>query len=138
MRHALAAEDVVLIHGPPGTGKTTTVTALIRTAVAHGSRVLACAPSNLAVDNMAEQLAADGISLVRLGHPVRILPELQAYTLDALVQEQDDYQLAKKLRKEAFGLRGQADRFRRARPEPGEKKSLRDMANDRARRSTTA
>lgn len=131
VRHALAAEEIAIIHGPPGTGKTTTVTALIRTAVAHGSRVLACAPSNLAVDNMAEQLAADGISLVRLGHPVRILPELQAYTLDALVQGQDDYQLAKKLRKEAFGLHGQANKFRRARPEPGEKRSLRGMANDR-------
>ncbi|MBE2222032.1 MAG: AAA family ATPase, partial [Anaerolineae bacterium] len=131
VRHALAAEDIAIIHGPPGTGKTTTVAALIRTAVAHGSHVLACAPSNLAVDNLAEQLAADGISLVRLGHPVRILPELQAYTLDALVQEQDDYQLAKKLRKEAFGLHGQADKFRRVKPEPGEKKSLRDMAADR-------
>lgn len=131
VRHALAAEEIAIIHGPPGTGKTTTVTALIRTAVAHGSRVLACAPSNLAVDNMAEQLAAAGIPLVRLGHPVRILPELQAYTLDALVQEQDDYQLAKKLRKEAFALRGQADKFRRARPAPGERNALRSMANDR-------
>ena len=131
VRHALAAEEIAVIHGPPGTGKTTTVTALIRTAVAHGSRVLACAPSNLAVDNMAEQLAAHGISLVRLGHPVRILPELQAYTLDARVQLQDDYHLAKRLRKEAFAMREQASKFRRAQPEPGEKKSLREMANDR-------
>jgi ATP-dependent RNA/DNA helicase IGHMBP2 len=130
VRHALAAEDIAIIHGPPGTGKTTTVTALIRTAVSQGSRVLACAPSNLAVDNMAEQLAANGMSLVRLGHPARILPELQAYTLDALVQRQPDYQVALKLRKEAYGLRDQAGKFRRAKPAPGEKQSLREEAND--------
>ena len=130
VRHALAAEEVAIIHGPPGTGKTTTVTALIRTAVTHGSRVLACAPSNLAVDNMTQHLAVAGIALVRLGHPVRILPELQAYTLDALVQQQADYQLALKLRKEAFGLRDQAGKFRRAQPAPGEKKSLREEAKE--------
>ena len=130
VRRALAAEDIAIIHGPPGTGKTTTVTALIATAVAQNKRVLACAPSNLAVDNMAEQLVEAGVPLVRLGHPVRILPQLQAYTLDALIQQQDDYRLALKLRKEAFGLRGQASKFRRAKPARGEKKALRDEAKD--------
>ncbi|MCP4426885.1 MAG: AAA family ATPase, partial [Chloroflexi bacterium] len=128
VRHALAAEDIAIIHGPPGTGKTTTVAALIRTAVASGDRVLACAPSNLAVDNLAEQLAAAGVPLARLGHPARILPELQAHTLDALVQRQESYRQAKKLRKQAFGLRDQAGKFRRARPAPGEKKAMRDEA----------
>ena len=128
VRHALIAEDIAIIHGPPGTGKTTTVTALIRTAVAQGNHVLACAPSNLAVDNMAEQLVAAGVSLVRLGHPVRILPELQAYTLDALVQQQDDYQVAVKLRKEAFGLRDQAGKYRRVKPAQSERNALRDEA----------
>ncbi len=128
VRHALAAEDVAIIHGPPGTGKTTTVAALIRTAVARGDRVLACAPSNLAVDNLAEQLAAAGVALVRLGHPARILPELQAHTLDALVERQESYRQAKKMRKQAFGLRDQAGKFRRARPAPGEKQALRAEA----------
>ncbi len=128
VRHALAAEDVAIIHGPPGTGKTTTVAALICTAVAHGERILACAPSNLAVDNLAEQLAAAGVPLARLGHPARILPELQSHTLDALVEQQESYRLAKKLRKDAFGLRNQAGKFRRARPAPGEKQALRAEA----------
>lgn len=123
--HALAAEDVAIIHGPPGTGKTTTVVALICTAVAAGYRVLACAPSNLAVDNMAERLAAAGVKLVRLGHPVRVLPEVQAHTLDALVEEHADYRQAKKVRKEAFALRSQASKFRRARPEKGAKGAMR-------------
>jgi len=128
VRHALAAEDIAIIHGPPGTGKTTTVTALIETAVSQKQRVLACAPSNLAVDNMAEQLVAAGVSLIRLGHPARVLPALQAHTLDARVQEQNDYRLAVSLRKEAYGLFGQANKFRRAKPAPGEKRGLRDEA----------
>lgn len=53
----LASEDLVLIHGPPGTGKTSTLVELIAQLVARGNRVLACAPSNVAVDNLAERLA---------------------------------------------------------------------------------
>ena len=130
VRHALAAEDVAIIHGPPGTGKTTTVVAMICTAVAAGYRVLACAPSNLAVDNMAEKLAEAGINLVRLGHPVRILPQVQAHTLDALVGEHEDYRQAKKVRKAAFALRNQVSKFRRARPERGAKQAMRQESGE--------
>ncbi len=130
VRHGLSAEDVAIIHGPPGTGKTTTVVALIVAAVANGARVLANAPSNLAVDNMVERLVAAGVGLVRLGHPARVLPGLQEYTLDALVEQHQDYKRAKKLRKEAFGLRERAGKYRRARPAPGEKQALRREAKE--------
>ena len=70
---ALAAADVAIIHGPPGTGKTTTVVELIRQAIARGEKVLACAPSNLAVDNLLERLVRAGERAVRLGHPARVL-----------------------------------------------------------------
>ena len=130
VKHALSASDVAIIHGPPGTGKTTTVTALIRAAVAQKESILACAPSNLAVDNIAERLLAHGINIVRIGHPIRILESLHAVTLDALAEKNGDYQLAKKLRREAGGLQTDANRWKRAKPEKGEKASMRREARE--------
>jgi hypothetical protein len=125
IRFALSAGDVALIHGPPGTGKTTAVVELIRRAIRRGDKVLACAPSNLAVDNLFERLWAGGERVVRLGHPARVLPELRARTLDLLVDEHPDVRLARKLVKEAMGLFRRADRFTRAKPEPGARRETR-------------
>jgi len=66
-----------MIHGPPGTGKTTTVVEYIIQTIKHQkSKVLACAPSNIAVDNIIERLhqKQPGIRIVRIGHPARLLP----------------------------------------------------------------
>ena len=128
VRLTLAAQDVALIHGPPGTGKTTTLAVAVRAAVRRGERVLACAPSNLGVDNLCEKLLAAGESVVRIGHPARVLPSLQAITLDALVEQHADYRLAQKMRREALGLRQEAGKWRRARPERGAKQALRAEA----------
>ncbi len=130
VKHALSASDAAVIHGPPGTGKTTTVTALITAAVAQREKVLACAPSNLAVDNIAERLLANKINIVRIGHPIKILESLHAVTLDALVEKNGDYQLAKKLRRDANGLQADAGRWKRAKPEKGEKAAMRREARE--------
>ncbi len=130
VKHALSASDAAIIHGPPGTGKTTTVTALITAAVVQKEKVLACAPSNLAVDNIAERLLANGLNIVRIGHPIRILESLHAVTLDALVEKNGDYQLAKKLRRDATGLQADAGRWKRAKPEKGEKAAMRREARE--------
>lgn len=130
VRFALAARDVALIHGPPGTGKTTTVVELIRRAIGRGDKVLACAPSNLAVDNIFERLLAKGERAVRLGHPARVTEDLRAHTLDLLVQEHPDVKLARKLVKEAMGLFRKAGRFSRSRPAPGERQESRQEAKN--------
>lgn len=90
VRSALAAQDIALIHGPPGTGKTTVLAEIIRQAVAQGKSVLATAPSNIAVDNMLEKLLDAGLNVVRLGHPARILENLRHATLLAQLDEHPD------------------------------------------------
>jgi hypothetical protein len=122
---ALAAPDLAILHGPPGTGKTTAVAELIRLAVARGEKVLACAPSNLGVDNLLERLLAAGLDVVRLGHPARVLPGLLDSTLDAQAAAHPDARLARKLAKEARDLFRRAGKWTRSKPAPGEKQALR-------------
>ncbi|MCF7974775.1 MAG: AAA family ATPase [Phycisphaerae bacterium] len=130
VRFALAARDVALLHGPPGTGKTTAVIELIRRAVRRGDKVLACAPSNLAVDNIFERLLDAGERVVRLGHPARVTADLRAHTLDLLVEAHPDVKLARKLVKEAMGKFRQAGRYTRAKPVPGSRQEIRQEAKD--------
>ena len=126
--HALSAEHLAIIHGPPGTGKTTTVVELIRQSVRRGERVLACAASNLAVDNLFERLLAAGEKVIRIGHPARVLPQLREQTLDLLVESHPDLKLAREWTKEAWVLRRQASKFTRSAPEPGTRRDARQEA----------
>lgn len=123
---ALRAEDVAMIHGPPGTGKTTTVAEYIKQEVMRGRRVLACAPSNVAVDNLLERLHApssggsgggagysgkggkgSGSSgaggaprCVRLGHPARLSEVALAHSLEAQVAADERTAVVADVRKE--------------------------------------
>ncbi|MBI5209752.1 MAG: AAA family ATPase [Elusimicrobia bacterium] len=87
----LRAEDVALVHGPPGTGKTTVLVELIRQSAARGMRVLATAPSNVAVDNILEKLLGSGLRCVRMGHPARTLEALREANLAFLVEGDPAY-----------------------------------------------
>ena len=125
---ALSAKDVAVLHGPPGTGKTTTVVEVVRQAIRQGGRVLVCAPSNLGVDNVLERLIVAGENAVRLGHPARVLPALRERTLDLLVEAHPDSRQSRKFVKEAHALFRQSSRWTRAKPLPGERQQLRQEA----------
>ncbi len=125
---ALSADDVAIIHGPPGTGKTTSVVAFICEAVSRGENVIACAPSNTAVDNLLERLVDRGQRVVRIGHPARVKDKLRSHTLDALVETHDNMRLVKEILREVEDLYRQADRYTRAKPAPGAKQGMRREA----------
>ncbi len=109
------ADDLALVHGPPGTGKTTVLVEVIRRAVARGERVLASAPSNLAVDNLLERLLAAGVDGVRVGHPARVLPALLDHTLTARAEAHENARIARDLMDQAFALRRSAGKRRQKR-----------------------
>lgn len=102
---ALRSEDVALVHGPPGTGKTRTLVEIVRHAVARGERVLATAASNGAVDNLGLRLHLQGVQVVRLGHPARVAARLETVTLEALTAHTEAAQLARRWNAEATALR---------------------------------
>jgi ATP-dependent RNA/DNA helicase IGHMBP2 len=103
---ALSTVDVALIHGPPGTGKTTAVAELIKRFVERDERVLVCAPSNIAVDNLAEKLApALGKRMVRIGHPARVLQNIVGLTLDSRVSHSEEADIIRDMRRDIAQLR---------------------------------
>lgn len=111
---ALASQDIGLVLGPPGTGKTRTLVEVIRQLVRRGDRVLATAASNAAVDNLGERLAASGTDVVRLGHPARVSPALEARRLDVLLRRSEEAAVARRWLDQAGEIRRRAE-ARRAR-----------------------
>lgn len=81
VKMALETEDVLLIHGPPGTGKTRVLTEIIRQAFRQGQTVLVSAPSNAACDHLVECLVKKKVSVTRLGHPARVTENVREHTL---------------------------------------------------------
>jgi ATP-dependent RNA/DNA helicase IGHMBP2 len=109
---ALSAEDFFLVHGPPGTGKSTVLAEIAEVTVGEGKRLLCTAASNAAVDHLLELCLARGLRALRVGHPARVLPHLQEHTLDVVVEDHPDRKLSRELFDEAFDLLGYARRQR--------------------------
>lgn len=104
LRLALAAKDLALVHGPPGTGKTTVLAELIVRSVRRGEKVLVSAASNTAVDNLLERLVEAGVEVVRLGHVARVSEALLPWTLDEKIQTHTSQGIAKDLLDRAHQL----------------------------------
>jgi ATP-dependent RNA/DNA helicase IGHMBP2 len=110
---AMQAQDIAIIHGPPGTGKTTTIVEIVKTLVEKGERVLVCASSNAAVDVLTERLADRGLPVVRLGNPSKITEQNLQYCLDRQVVNHSQYGLIKELKKRAEEFFRMANKYKR-------------------------
>jgi len=101
----LTAEDVALIHGPPGTGKTTTMVAAIKLTLEKEKQVLVTAPSNAAVDMLTDRLVHEGINVLRIGNPLRMADKVVESSLESKIEKHTDYHFLKRLREEANNFR---------------------------------
>ncbi|XP_044468454.1 DNA-binding protein SMUBP-2 isoform X2 [Mangifera indica] len=135
---ALSSKNVFLLHGPPGTGKTTTVVEIILQEVKRGSKILACAASNIAVDNIVERLVPHRVKLVRLGHPARLLPQVLESALDAQVLRGDNSALANDIRKEMKTLSGKLLKAKDKNSRREIQKELRTLSKEERKRQQLA
>ncbi len=113
VRHVITAQDAAIIHGPPGTGKTTTLVQAILETIRRERRVLVCAPSNTAVDLLTEKLAERCVKVIRMGNPSRVSDLLLAHTMDARVMAHPSYSSMRALRQTADQYRDQANELSR-------------------------
>lgn len=135
---ALGSNNVMLLHGPPGTGKTTAVVELILQEVKRSSKILACAASNIAVDNLVERLACHRVKLVRMGHPARLLPQVLDSSLDAQVMRADNSSLANDVRKEMKVLNSKLLKAKDRRTRGDIRRELRSLGKEERQRQQQA
>ncbi len=101
----LRAKDVAIVHGPPGTGKTTTLVEAIRETLMRESQVLVCAQSNMAVDWISEKLVDRGINVLRIGNPTRVNDKMLSFTYERRFENHPDYPQLWAIRKAIRDLR---------------------------------
>jgi superfamily I DNA and/or RNA helicase len=109
----LNSPDVSFIHGPPGTGKTTTLVEAIRFTVKEERQVLVCAPSNAAIDLLVDKLSQQGLKVLRIGHPARVTEQSLSKTMDAQIAEHPHFSELRTLRRKMERLRHQAGQYKR-------------------------
>ena len=110
VNEVLRAKDVAVVHGPPGTGKTTTLVEAIRETLMRENQVLVCAQSNMAVDWISEKLVDRGINVLRIGNPTRVNDKMLSFTYERRFEAHPDYPHLWALRKAIRELRSQRRR----------------------------
>ena len=110
VNEVLRAKDVAIVHGPPGTGKTTTLVEAIYETLRRESQVLVCAQSNMAVDWISEKLVDRGLNVLRIGNPIRVDDKILSFTYERRFEAHPDYELLWSIRKAIRELRSRRSR----------------------------
>jgi ATP-dependent RNA/DNA helicase IGHMBP2 len=111
----LSADHLAIVHGPPGTGKTTTLVQAIKLLIKQeGKQILVTAPSNAAVDLLSEKLSDEGLNVVRVGNPARVNEKQMALTLDSKISAHPSAKEIKRLKKQAAEYRDLAQKYKRS------------------------
>jgi len=108
------AEDIAVVHGPPGTGKTTTLVEAMCEVLKEEKQIMVCAPSNAATDYLAKSLSAKGLKVVRIGNLAKVETDNTALTLDVLLQQEKDFKQIKELKRRALDLRKMGGKYKRS------------------------
>lgn len=106
VNHVLSAKDVAIVHGPPGTGKTTTLVEAIYETLHRENQVLVCAQSNTAVDWISEKLVDRGMAVLRIGNPTRVNDKMLSFTYERRFEAHPDYPELWSIRKSIREMQG--------------------------------
>lgn len=128
----VSAQELAIVHGPPGTGKTTTLVQAIKALIKQNhQQILVVAPSNTAVDLLTEKLDEEGLNVVRVGNPARVSDRLLSLTLDGKMSEHPSMKQIRALKKQANEFKNMAHKYKRnfGRAEKEQRKALFDEAH---------
>ena len=128
----LSANELAIVHGPPGTGKTTTLVEAIKALVKQDKKqILVVAPSNTAVDLLSEKLSDQGLNVLRVGNPARVSERLMSLTLDSKMTGHASMKEIKNLKKQANEFKNMAHKYKRSfgKAERDQRKALFDEAH---------
>lgn len=132
VQQIIAANELAIVHGPPGTGKTTTLVQAIKALWnQEHKQILVVAPSNTAVDLLSEKLADEGLNILRVGNPARVSEKLTSLTLDSKMAAHSHMKEIRNMKKQANAYRDMAHKYKRnfGKAEREQRKALFDEAH---------
>lgn len=113
VRAVLDSEDWTIVHGPPGTGKTTTLVEAVKLLAARGEKILCTATTNAAVDHVVDSMVKKGMRVVRIGNAMKIQAHVKDVSLESLLYDSPDYQKVKDWKRKANELRKLGGKYKR-------------------------